>query len=194
MTPHLRLAHSADAEQIAEIYAPIVRDTIISFELEPPDADEMERRIGAVLEAHPWIVCEGDGGILGYAYASQHRSRAAYRFAVDVSAYVRADARRRGVARRLYGALLELLALQGYAAAYAGISLPNRASVAFHEALGFEPVGIYRQVGYKLGAWHDVGWWQRSLRARRSDPPEPMRPAQLMHEPAWRAALGGERD
>lgn len=159
----LRLATPDDAEGVVAIYAPIVRDTIISFELEPPDADEVARRIEATLRERPWLVWDEGGRMLGYAYASRHRERAAYQWSVDVSAYVHPDARRRGLARNLYRALFELLARQGYRQAFAGITLPNPASVGFHEALGFRPVGVYRAVGFKLGAWHDVGWWQRPL-------------------------------
>lgn len=189
MTTLLRLAGAADAEQISAIYAPIVRETVISFETEPPDAAELRRRIAATLQTHPWLVCERSGEVLGYACGSRHRDRSAYRWAVDVSAYVREDARRRGIARRLYRALLELLTLQGFHAAYAGITLPNRASVGLHEVLGFEPVGVYRRVGYKLGAWHDVGWWQHSLRPRGVEPAEPRRPDELVDEAAWRAVF-----
>jgi phosphinothricin acetyltransferase len=185
----LRLARPADAEQLAAIYAPMVRETVISFESDPPGAAEMARRVEATLATHPWLVAERDGVILGYAYASHHRTRSAYRWAVDVTAYVHADARRQGVARRLYAALLALLALQGYYTAFAGITLPNAASVGLHEALGFEPLGIYRTVGFKFGAWHDVGWWQRTLREGDGIPEEPKVPAKLSDDPAFRAAL-----
>jgi L-amino acid N-acyltransferase YncA len=116
-------------------------------------------------------VLEEDGEVAGYAYASQHNSRAAYRWAVDVAVYVDPSRRRRGAGRRLYGALLEELRERGYRIACAGITLPNDASVGLHEALGFEPVGIYRRVGWKAGAWHDVGWWQLELTPAGVDPP-----------------------
>ena len=189
MSARLRLATIEDAEQIRAIYAPIVGEAIISFETEPPTAEEIAARITGTLERLPWLVCDAAGEVLGYAYASGHRSRPAYRWAVDVSTYVREDARRGGVGRALYLTLLELLALQGYVAAYAGIALPNPGSVRFHEALGFSAVGIYRQVGYKLGAWHDVGWWQRELWKRPQPPHEPRTAAQLWHESAWREVL-----
>jgi phosphinothricin acetyltransferase len=170
----IRLATPSDAAQVAAIYAPAVTDSIISFELEPPDAAEMARRVATTLARTPWLVCERDGAVLGYAYASAHRERAAYRWSVDVSAYVRADARRLGVARALYASLFALLARQGLRNAYAGIALPNDASVALHRAAGFTPVGVYRGVGYKLGAWHDVAWFERPLLPRVADPPEPV--------------------
>jgi L-amino acid N-acyltransferase YncA len=170
----IRLATPSDAAPIAAIYAPAVTDLPTSFELAPPDADEMARRVATTLARTPWLVCERDGAVLGYAYASAHRERAAYRWSVDVSAYVRADARRLGVARALYASLLALLARQGFRNAYAGVTLPNDASVGLHQAVGFTPVGAYRGVGYKLGAWHDVAWFERPLLPRVPEPPEPV--------------------
>jgi phosphinothricin acetyltransferase len=152
-----------DASAVQAIYAPYVTDTTISFEEVPPDIMEVERRIAAILPTYPYLVAEEDGRIVGYAYASEHRTRAAYRTSVDVTVYVAPNAQRSGVARCLYSRLLPAAASLGYHAAFAGIALPNKASVGLHEAMGFEPVGIYREVGRKFGAWHDVGWWQRLL-------------------------------
>jgi phosphinothricin acetyltransferase len=118
-------------------------------------------------------VFERAGQILGYAYAGAHRARPAYRWSVDVSAYVAEGGRRQGIGRMLYERLLLLLQRQGYHAAFAGIALPNPASVGLHEAVGFVPLGVYRDVGFKLGAWHDVGWWQRRIGDRPADPAEP---------------------
>jgi phosphinothricin acetyltransferase len=164
----IRLATGDDAAAIADVYRPVVESTAISFEIVPPDEQEMRRRIADTLPLHPWLVCEIDGGICGYAYASRHRARAAYAWSVDVSVYVTPGHQRRGVARGLYTSLFAILAAQGFFQAYAGVTLPNPASVALHERMGFEPVGVYRRVGFKCGAWHDVGWWQLALR-----PPEP---------------------
>jgi L-amino acid N-acyltransferase YncA len=190
VTGRLRLARGEDAAAVAAIYAPIVRDTPISFETEPPGAAVMRQRIEATLPVHPWLVLEAENRLLGYAYASQHRSRAAYRWAVDMSAYVDAGCRRQGAARRLYGALLAILELQRFATACAGITLPNPASVGLHEAIGMAPVGVYRRIGFKLGRWHDVGWWQRALGDPRSGPPaEPMALATLLEDGAGRAQL-----
>lgn len=185
----IRPAEAADAEAVAAIYAPIVATTAISFEIEPPDAAEMRRRIETTQPSTPWLVCAQGPTLLGYAYAGAHRARAAYRWSVDVSAYVHESARRRGVASALYAALLELLALQGYQRAYAGITLPNAASVALHERAGFEAVGVYRGVGYKLGTWHDVGWWGRPLGASPDVPDEPRAFVALRGEPAAAQAL-----
>jgi phosphinothricin acetyltransferase len=186
----IRLARSADAEGIAAIYRPIVDETAISFETVPPGPAEMERRIAATLEIAPWLVFEEDSGrVAGYAYGSRHRERAAYQWSVDVSVYVAEGNRRRGIGRALYGALLPLLRLQGFYAAHAGITLPNAASVGLHESLGFLPVGVYRAVGYKLGTWHDVGWWQLSLRARSPEPEVPRSLREAQRDPMWPAAL-----
>lgn len=159
----IRLAAPADAAALAAIYAPFVTHGATSFEVDPPDAEEMARRIERVMAWTPWLVCEHQGEPVGYAYASKHRERAAYQWSVDVSVYVRADARRAGVADGLYASLFAVLVLQGFRNAYAGIALPNPASVAFHTAAGFRPVGVYQGVGYKLGAWHDVAWFERAL-------------------------------
>lgn len=169
----LRLATPRDAAAIHGIYAPNVRDTFVSFELEVPPVDEIERRIAATLRRFPWLVLEDGEGVAGYAYAVEHCERAAYQWAVDVSCYVHERSRRRGVARRLYQALFRVLARQGFTNAFAGIALPNAASVGLHEAVGFEALGRYRDVGYKLGAWHDTVWMQRRLAGAPAAPAPP---------------------
>jgi phosphinothricin acetyltransferase len=189
VTAEIRLATPEDARGVQAIYAPIVRDTAISFELEPPTVEEMRQRIVKTLEHLPWLVCERRGDILGYVYASQHRTRPAYQWSVDVSVYVHPKARRSGVGKGLYRSLFALLALQGSYQAYAGITLPNPASVGLHESLGFQPIGVYRAVGYKLEAWHDVGWWQFSLRERAGSPIPPIALGMACTSPAWNAAL-----
>lgn len=162
----IRVATPDDAAAVQAIYAPVVRDTVISFELEPPSVDEMRGRIERTLESLPWLVSvDGQGQVNGFVYAGRHKERAAYQWSVDVTAYVRADVRRQGVGKALYQMLFDELARLGYFQAFAGIALPNEASVALHESVGFEPLGVYRNVGYKHGAWRDVGWWQRSLRS-----------------------------
>lgn len=187
----VRPASPRDAEACVAIYAPIVRDTAISFEAEPPTAEQMAERIRAANHDHPWLVCVSGGALLGYAYASAHRARAAYRWSVDVSVYGHPDARRRGVGRGLYEALLAILTLQGFHRVYAGITLPNPASVALHEGCGFTPLCVYRRVGFKCGAWQDVGWWERPL-AEPTDPPREPRPfAALRGTPELEAALAG---
>lgn len=164
MTFAVRQAEPADAAACAAIYAPFVTDSWVSFETEAPDAAEMARRIAGYGASHGWLVAQAsDGFIAGYAYGSQHRTRAAYATSADVAIYVDPAFARRGVGRALYAALLPMLKARGCHAAFAGIALPNAASIALHEAAGFTPVGIYREVGWKLDGWRDVGWWQRLL-------------------------------
>ena len=165
----IRSATPADAPRIQAIYAPVVSDTAISFETETPDVEEMRRRITGTLVQYPWLVAEDAGGLAGYVYASRYAERLAYRWSVSVAAYVHADQHRRGIGKALYRALFEQLKAAGYCQAYAGITQPNAASVALHESMGFTPVGIFANAGYKLGQWHDVGYWQLSL--QRPEPP-----------------------
>lgn len=160
----VRTATRADAPALLEIYRPFVTDTAVSFELEPPTVAEFQERIAASVDKWGWLVAEQDGLPAGYAYAGSFRTRAAYRFSCEVSAYVHPDFRGRGVARRLYDELLVRLVERGYCTAYAGIVLPNDASVGLHRALGFQPVGVFQRAGWKFGRWHDVSWWQRPLR------------------------------
>jgi len=166
---------AVDAGPIQAIYAPIVAETAISFELEPPDVEAIERRIRETLPSLPWLVADGSDGVAGYAYATPHRVRAAYRWSVDVSVYVGAAERGRGIGRALYRSLFAVLRLLGYVNVYAVITLPNPASVRLHEALGFEPIGVFRGVGYKLERWHDTGHWELLL-APRPECPETPRP------------------
>jgi phosphinothricin acetyltransferase len=185
MGPDIRLATLADAAGIAEIYRPIVESTPISFEIEPPDAREFQRRIEETLQAHPWLVCEQDGRVAGYAYGSRHKPRAAYQWSVDTSVYVHADFRRRGIGQGLYASLFQILKAQGYFSAYAGVTLPNAGSVGLHESAGFTAIGVYRNVGYKLGAWHDVGWWELALQRYAPPARAPGDLAEVQRDPAW---------
>lgn len=164
-TSTLRLAQPDDARQITDIYAPLVRDTAVTFEVEVPSTDAVRARIVGTSLRFPWLVAERTGGVAGFAYAGRHRRRAAYAWSAEVSVYVAEYARGGGVGRGLYAALLALLTHQGYANALAGIALPNDPSIGLHRAAGFTPVGVYRSVAYKLGAWWDVQWWQRRLSA-----------------------------
>jgi L-amino acid N-acyltransferase YncA len=159
----IRVATEQDGPAIAAIYAPYVRDTAISFEEIPPTAAQMSERVRATLSTHPFLVFQEAGAVVGYAYASRHRDRAAYRWSVDVAVYVASRVHRTGIGRALYTRLIEDLERQGFHSAYAGITLPNQMSVGLHEAMGFQPIGTYTEVGFKLGHWWDVGWWRRPL-------------------------------
>lgn len=189
MGAHLRLARPSDGELVAAIYRPAVEAAAISFETTAPDGAEMASRIADTLRSHPWLVCAVGGRIAGYAYATSHRVRGAYRWSVDTSVYVDEAHRRQGVGRGLYASLFAILAAQGFFSAYAGIALPNPGSVGLHESVGFEPIGVYRRVGFKLGRWHDVGWWQMALREHEASPADPVDVAALGARPAWPALL-----
>ncbi|NEE04660.1 arsinothricin resistance N-acetyltransferase ArsN1 family B [Phytoactinopolyspora halotolerans] len=168
----IRDATEDDAAACAAIYAPYVTDTAISFELEPPTADEMAERITAANKDHAWLVAEDAGRTIGYAYATTFSARAAYRWSCTTSIYLELGRHRKGVGRTLYQALLDRLTDLGYRQALAGMTLPNDASAGLHRALGFEPVGTYRQVGWKYGQWRDVAWTQKTL-PTTDGPPRP---------------------
>jgi len=172
--PRTRDASVEDAGACAAIYEPYVTGTAITFETEPPGAVQMAERIAAALESHAWVVLEDDGTVCGYAYGGPFMSRPAYRWACEVSVYVERARRRTGAGRQLYTALFERLVRRGYLTAIAGWTLPNDASAGLHRTMGFRPVGTYRQVGYKLGAWHDVFWSQCRLSGAEDPPADPV--------------------
>jgi L-amino acid N-acyltransferase YncA len=180
----LRLAEPGDAAQIAAIYAPFCLDTAVSFETVAPDLATMRERILAAGERYPWLVAVSEtGDVLGYAYASKHRERAAYRWSIDFTVYLAPAAKRRGIGTTLYRALTKICQCLGYYRAFAGITLPNEASVRLHEKVGFRPIGIYQRVGFKLGKWHDVGWWSLDLAPERDSPGEPRLIAEFRGSP-----------
>lgn len=169
-----------DGATCAAIYAPFVDAAATSFEAVAPDVGQFEQRIAEATRTHPWLVLEDAGRVTAFAYASPHRSRAAYRWATEVGIYVDAAHQRTGAGRRLYAALFELLRRQNLRIAVAGITLPNDASIGLHRALRFEPIGVQRAIGWKLGAWHDVSWWQLALAPGDDGPPaEPLGPQRL---------------
>lgn len=194
MPVSIRLARPGDGARLAEIYRPAVVSVPTSFEATPPDGEEMARRIDQLLPRFPWLVAYDSDLVLGYAYASPHRERAAYGWSVEVSAYIDARAHRRGIARRLYTSLFAILTLQGYQNAYAGVAQPNPASAGLHQSMGFTLVGTYHRVGFKHDAWRDVSWYERALGTHPA-PPAPPRPLpEVMSDPAFAAALAaGER-
>lgn len=171
----IRRARLSDAAFIAETYRPFVEESWASFEQTAPGADEIAARIDTAGELYPWLIAEQDGRAMAYAYASPHRSRAAYVSSVDPTIYCAEGMRGKGVGKRLYEALFEVLTKQGYVMAFAGIALPNAASIALHKSVGFELVGTYPNVGYKRGAWRDTQWWGRPL-AKPQDPPAAILP------------------
>lgn len=190
----VRFATEKDASEVQAIYAPVVRSSAISFEVEVPSVEEMANRIVERQRVLPFLVAEDDvGRVLGYSYGSPFAPRAAYAWSVETSVYVAEGSRGKGVGAQLYGVLLELLSAQGYCHAMAGVTLPNPASVALHESSGFGLVGIYRAVGWKLGAWHDVARWQRSLIEMDGPPPDPV-PLDALPEARIHQALDRVRE
>jgi phosphinothricin acetyltransferase len=167
----IRIASKNDCPDIAEIYAPIVERTHISFELVPPTADDMARRMSAALESHVWLVAEEAGRVDGYAYAGKYRDKPAYKWSTETTIYVRGGLHGKGIGRSLYAALLRILSAQNYRRAFAGIALPNQGSVGLHEAVGFRPIGTNPEAGFKFDRWHDLGWWSFQLNDREGEPP-----------------------
>jgi len=171
----IRIATTDDSESILKIYAPYIENTSYTFETEVPSIDSFKKRISFYLQNWPWLVCEIDGVIAGYAYGARHRERVAYQWSLESSVYIHDDYQRRSVARALYTALISILRLQGFRNLYAVINLPNDKSVSFHENLGFEYFATYKNVGYKLGKWKNVGWWQLQLNEYSMEPKPPVR-------------------
>ena len=195
MTRRIRLATPDDAAQIQAVYAPAcVLESHVSFEVGPPSVVEMRRRIGQILPGYPWLVSEDGDAILGYAYAGPHGDRAAYQWSVTTAVYIRPDLVRSGVGRALYTSLLAILRLQGFASAYAGISMPNPASEGLHRAVGFELVGEYRDVGFKNGRWMNSTWWQVALNGPMAAPAPPLTLDRICATPAFAAALAAGLD
>lgn len=175
----IRFATSADVPAILAIYAPFITGSTITFEYDVPTVAEFTERVQAIQQQFPYLVAEIDGRLLGYAYASKHRDRAAYQWSVETSVYVHPDGHRKGIARQLYNTLFDLLRRQGYYNAYAGITLPNHKSESFHRSFDFEHIGTYTNIGYKLGAWHSVSWFQLPLQPYQTNPPVPIPITQL---------------
>ena len=165
----IRDARPSDAATIAAIYAPLVTDTIVSFEEEPPSADEMADRIAA---SHAWLVAEEDGAVVGYAYAARFHARAAYRWSAEASVYLAPEARGRGLGKTLVAELLERLKRMGFVNVFGGIALPNPASERLLDSFGFQKIAQWEHAGFKLDAWHDVSWRQLTLQEPTVPPPE----------------------
>lgn len=171
----IRVATARDAAAILQIYGPYITDTSYTFEIEIPTEESFAERINDYLHTYPWLVCEIDGVLAGYAYGSKHRERIAYQWSAECSVYVHDDFHREGVGTALYSALIEILKLQQFRNLYAVINLPNEKSVAFHEKMGFEYFATYKHVGYKLGKWKNVGWWQLQLNEYSLEPEPPIK-------------------
>ena len=162
----IREATICDAEAILNIYKDYITDSCITFETEVPSLEEFSSRIEKIIEGYPYVVCEVEGKVTGFAYASKHRERAAYKYSADVSVYVSALYQGRGIGKALYTKLFELLKNRDICMIYAGITLPNDKSISLHKSFGFEEVGIYHNVGYKFGEWLDVVWMEKAIKRK----------------------------
>lgn len=183
----IRLAEQRDVRPMLDIYAPFITHSPTSFEEVVPSEEEFWQRIQATLQEAPWLVCQRDDEVIGYAYASSHRVREAYRWTRELSAYIKEGFRGKNVATALYTTLLELLKLQGYANTLIGITLPNEASIRFHEKMGFSKIGVYHQIGFKHGRYHDVGWWELPI---RTDAPGEIRSIDAIQQTTnWQTAI-----
>jgi len=189
MRGKIRIVAPSDARSVIEIYGPYCEESPVSFEIRPPTVDEMESRIAEIGQHYPWLLSQSGPEISGFAYAGPHREGAAYRWAVDVAVYVVPDCRGRRVGTALYTSLFEILKIQGFYKAYAGITIPNPASLALHKSFGFELVGVYRNVGFKAGAWHDVSWWEMTLQPAGHRPSEPISISDVLHREKYFEAI-----
>ncbi len=173
------MATRSDAAGLLDIYAPFVSGTSITFETIVPSVEAFADRISSYLATYPWLVCEIDGSLAGYAYASRYRERTAYQWSVECSVYIHPGFYQQRIATALYKSLISILQVQGFRNLYAVINLPNNRSVAFHESFGFRWLATYEKVGYKLGRWKDVGWWQLQLNEYTDEPAGPVSLSQL---------------
>jgi L-amino acid N-acyltransferase YncA len=185
----IRLITEADAQAALEVYKPYVISTAITFEYGVPTLEDFSNRIRLVTAEYPWLVCEHKKRIIGYAYASKHRFKIGYRWSPESTIYMVSDFHRRGIARVLYETLFDLLKLQGFVNLFAGVALPNEKSEGFHRALGFFEIGNFKKIGYKLGRWHDVRWFQLHLADHIQDPPPPRKLAEVQYSPQFSAIL-----
>lgn len=177
----IRLATEKDAQATLAIYAPYVTDTAITFDYDVPSEMEFAEKIRHITTDFPWLVCEIEGEIVGYVYASKHREKTAYQWSAESTVYFSSSYHRKGLAKILYETLFSLLKLQGYVNVYAGVTLPNEKSEGFHLAQGFEVIGDFTKIGYKLGKWRDVRWYQRHLNAHSENPPLPKKMSEVQH-------------
>jgi len=185
----IRLATEADSASILEIYAPFITDTVITFEYEVPTVADFGKRITNIQKKYPWLICEVNDSVVGYAYASEYMQRKAYDWSVDFTIYIKPQYHRKKIGKALYFALFELLILQGYYNAYAGITLPNIKSESLHHSFGFKPIGVYQNVGYKFGNWHDVKWFQLKIQNYSNSPLTPKIIDEINNTPDFNAII-----
>ena len=185
----IRSANQLDTEKMLEIYAPYILNSAVSFETEVPLPEEFQNRVLHYQEKLPWLVCEIKNQLAGYAYATDHRQRKAYEVTKELSVYVHNDYRKLRVGTGLYTALIGILKAQGIHNVLAGITLPNKESVSFHESMGFKPVGVYHNIGYKFGKYYDTGWWELRLGTKNNNPLEIVGINKIINSKAWENAI-----
>jgi phosphinothricin acetyltransferase len=179
MAGNIRVATKDDAAGMLEIYAPFILNSGITQETEIPSVEEFQKRIISNLAERPWLICEINNEVAGYAYAGKHRDRKGYQWCTEPSVYISEKYHGLGIANAIYAALFDILKLQGYVNAYAVITLPNDRSIAFHKKFGFEYLTTYEKIGYKLGQWHDVGWMQYEINSHKENPADPIKFPQI---------------
>lgn len=170
----IRLIRKTDAAAALAVYRPYVQNSVITFDYEVPSLEEFSEKIRTITAEYPWLVCEYEGKIAGYAYGSRHRSKAAYQWSPESTIYVAEEFHGTGIARLLYKTVFEILLLQRFVNVFAGVTLPNPASENFHRSLGFTEIGVFKNIGYKLGKWNDVRWFQLQLSEWKTEPGEPL--------------------
>lgn len=189
----IRRAREADAQALLNIYAPYVTDTPVTFEYEVPSLSEFTGRIMSVSADYPYLVCERDGAVIGYAYAHRYKERAAYQWDAELSVYLDGANRGRGLGKAFYTALIEILRLQNIKNVYGCVLCPNENSERLHESLGFARVGVFRSTGYKCGAWRDVVWFEKQIAAYDTEP-EPFRSIRTLDQNTVERVLRGAED
>jgi L-amino acid N-acyltransferase YncA len=172
---HIRPVQMQDAKAVLSIYKPYIESSATTFETTVPPVEEFAARIKTYTEKYPWLVAVDEGEVIGYAYASRHRDREAYQWCVESSVYVLEEYHHTGIAKELYVKLFDILQRSGYVNVYAGVTLPNPKSYTFHTKMGFEPIGVYKNIGYKSGKWHDVAWLVKTINPHTDDPSAPQK-------------------
>lgn len=185
----IRLASLADSASILDVYAPFITDTVITFEYDIPTVAEFGKRITNIQKKYPWLVCEVNGVVVGYAYASEYRERVAYDWSVDFTIYIKPEYHRKNIGKALYSALVEILILQGYYNAYAGVTIPNINSESIHQSLGFKAIGVYQNVGYKFGKWLDTKWFELIMQDHSTSPTTPKIIDEINNTPEFNAII-----
>ena len=188
-TYEIRLINTGDIAGALAVYTPFVLNTAITFEYYVPTLDEFTTKVETITNGYPWLVYLHNGKVKGYAYGSIHRSKTAYQWSPESTIYLSSEAQGNGIGRILYETLFSLMRLQGYINVFAGVSLPNEQSESFQKSLGFEEIGVFKNIGYKLGKWHDTRWFQLHLAGHFDEPGQLKTITEIENEPAFQKIL-----